>query len=238
MSFAILLKRVLVLPLCLAATGMGISGEAPAAPAAFPRKVLQAPVVTSPPSANPGGAVKPGTAPGGSTNGSTGESGNAEFTAAADQVLTQMSEITGLALLSPVKKTLRSRADIRAYVIREMNEDKEPAERYASERSAEALGLIPKGFDFDGFMVDLLTEQIAGLYDPKAQEFYIADWIPIEDQRMVMAHELTHALQDQHYKIEEWVKAARPNDDAELARESVLEGSAMAAMKRPGLPSK
>jgi hypothetical protein len=47
---------------------------------------------------------------------------------------------------------------------------------------------------------------------------------------MVMSHELTHALEDQQYQIEDWVKAARPNDDAELARESVLEGSAMAAM--------
>ena len=53
---------------------------------------------------------------------------------------------------------------------------------------------------------------------------------PLADQKMVMAHELTHALQDQHFQIEDWVKAARPNDDAELARESVLEGSAMAAM--------
>src|SRR5580698_6655175 len=79
-------------------------------------------------------------------------------------------------------------------------------------------------------MVDLLTEQIAGLYDPKAHEFYVADWIPAADQKMVMAHELTHALQDQHFQIEDWAKAARPNDDAELARESVLEGSAMAAM--------
>jgi hypothetical protein len=79
-------------------------------------------------------------------------------------------------------------------------------------------------------MIDLLTEQIAGLYDPKAREFYIADWIPPDDQRMVMAHELTHALQDQHFQIDAWEKAARPNDDAELAREAVLEGSAMAAM--------
>jgi len=47
---------------------------------------------------------------------------------------------------------------------------------------------------------------------------------------MVMAHELTHALEDQHFKIEPWVKAARPNEDAELARDAVLEGSAMAAM--------
>ena len=154
----------------------------------------------------------------------------AEFTAAADEVLEQMSEITGLKLRTPVKKTLRSREEIRAYVISEMNEDKEPAERYASARSAEAFGLLPKGFDIDSFMVDLLTEQIAGLYDPKAHEFYIADWIPLADQKMVMAHELTHALEDQHFQIETWVKAARPNDDGELAREAVLEGSAMAAM--------
>ena len=154
----------------------------------------------------------------------------AEFTAAADEVLAQMSQITGLKPRTPVKKTLRSREEIRAYVISEMNEDKEPAERYASARSAEAFGLLPKGFDIDSFMVDLLTEQIAGLYDPKAHEFYIADWIPLADQKMVMAHELTHALEDQHFQIDAWAKAARPNDDGELARESVLEGSAMAAM--------
>jgi hypothetical protein len=155
---------------------------------------------------------------------------NAEFSAAADEVLQQMSEITGLKLRSPLKKTLRSREEIRAYVIREMDEDKNAAERYAGARSAEAFGLLPKNFDFDNFMVALLTEQIAGLYDPRAHEFYIADWIPLSDQRMVMAHELTHALEDQHFNLEPWVKMARPNDDAELAREAVLEGSAMAAM--------
>lgn len=155
---------------------------------------------------------------------------NAEFSAAADEVLLQMSEITGLKLRSPLKKTLRSREEIHAYVIKQMNEEKNPAERYAGERSAEAFGLIPKGFDLDNFMVDLLTEQIAGLYDPEAHEFYIADWIPLSDQRMVMAHELTHALQDQYFEIQKWEKAARPNDDGELARDAVLEGSAMAAM--------
>jgi hypothetical protein len=154
----------------------------------------------------------------------------ADFAAASDEVLAQMSEITGLALRSPLKKSLRSREQIRAHIIQEMNDDKDAAERYAGARSAEAFGLLPKGFDLDSFMIDLLTEQIAGLYDPKAHEFYVADWIHIEDQRMVMAHELTHALEDQHFQIEAWVKAARPNDDSELARESVLEGSAMVAM--------
>jgi hypothetical protein len=155
---------------------------------------------------------------------------DSEFSAAADHVLEQMSEITGLKLRTPLKKTLRSRDEIHAYVLRQMDEEKNAAERYAGARSAEAFGLLPKNFDYDNFMVALLTEQIAGLYDPKSHEFYIADWIPLSDQRMVMAHELTHALEDQHFNIEAWVKAARPNEDAELAREAVLEGSAMAAM--------
>lgn len=155
---------------------------------------------------------------------------NADFMAAADEVLGQMSEITGLKLRTPLKKSLRSREEIRAYVIKQMNEEKNPAERYADARSTEAFGLLPKGFDLDAFMVNVLTEQIEGLYDPKTHEFFIADWSPLADQRMVMAHELTHALEDQYFQIEAWSRAARPNEDAELARDAVLEGSAMAAM--------
>ena len=89
---------------------------------------------------------------------------NAEFLAAADEVLQKMSEITGLKLLAPLKKSLRSREEIRAYVIKQMNEEKNPAERYADARTAEAFGLLPKGFDLDTFMVNVLTEQIEGLY--------------------------------------------------------------------------
>src|SRR5712691_6213898 len=165
-----------------------------------------------------------------SPSGDAKATSEAEFIAAADDVLGKMSEITGLKLRTPLKKSLRSREEIRAYVIKQMNEEKTLAERYAGARSAEAFGLLPKGFDLDAFMVNVLTEQVEGLYDPKTREFYIADWSPLADQRMVMAHELTHALEDQHFQIEAWVKAARPNEDAELARDAVLEGSARAAM--------
>ena len=51
-----------------------------------------------------------------------------------------------------------------------------------------------------------------------------------DEQREVMSHELTHALEDQSFHIDPWIKAARPNDDAEMARDAVSEGSAMAAM--------
>jgi hypothetical protein len=155
---------------------------------------------------------------------------NPAFLKAADEVLQQMSVILHLPIKEPLKKSLRSKEEIRAYLIQADKEDKNDAEKYADDKSLEAFGLIPKGFPLDSFMLDVLTEQVAGLYDPKAKEFYIADWIPSDEQKDVMSHELTHALEDQSFNVDPWIKAARPNDDAELARDSVSEGTALAAM--------
>ncbi len=155
---------------------------------------------------------------------------NPEFLKAADEVLAQMSQLLDLPIKEPLKKSLRSKQEIRDYLIREEKEDRTDQERYADSKTLQAFGLLPKDFPLDSFMLDVLTDQVAGLYDPKAKEFYIADWIPADEQREVMSHELTHALEDQSFHIDPWIKAARPNDDAELAREAVSEGSALAAM--------
>lgn len=153
-----------------------------------------------------------------------------EFLKAADEVLAQMSEILHLPIKAPLKKSLRSKEEIRAYLVREEKEDRDDAQRYADDKALEAFGLIPKDFPLDSFLLDILTDQVAGLYDPKAKEFYIADWIPPDEQREVMSHELTHALEDQSFDVDPWIKAARPNDDAEMARDAVSEGTALAAM--------
>jgi len=155
---------------------------------------------------------------------------NPEFLKAADEVLGEMSTILHLPIKEPLKKSLRSKQEIRDYLVREETEDRTDAQRYADEKSLEAFGLIPKNFPLDQFMLDVLTEQVAGLYDPKTKEFYIADWIPVDEQKDVMSHELTHALEDQSFNVDPWIKAARPNDDAELARDAVSEGTALAAM--------
>src|SRR5271155_2236407 len=125
-----------------------------------------------------------------------------EFIKAADEVLAQMSKILDLPIKEPLKKTLRSKQEVRDYLISEDKEDKKDAERYADDKTLEAFSLIPKGFPLDSFMLDVLTDQVAGLYDPKAKEFYIADWIPVDEQRTVMSHELTHALEDQSFRID------------------------------------
>ena len=155
---------------------------------------------------------------------------NPDFLQAADEVLTEMSAILHLPIKEPLKKSLRSKQEIRDYLVREEKEDRDEAQRYADRKALEAFGLIPKGFPLDSFMLDVLTDQVAGLYDPKAKEFYIADWIPADEQRDVMSHELTHALEDQSFNVDPWIKAARPNDDAETARDAVSEGTALAAM--------
>jgi len=153
-----------------------------------------------------------------------------EFLQAADEVLAQMSKLVSLPILSPLKKSMRSRDEIRTYLLQKMKEDKDADKRYADQKSMEKFGLLPKDYPLDQVLVKVLTEQIAGLYDPDSQEFFIADWISAEEQRSVMSHELTHALQDQHFHIDKWSDAAKPNDDGELARDAVIEGSAMAAM--------
>jgi hypothetical protein len=153
-----------------------------------------------------------------------------EFLQAADEVLAQMSKLVSLPILSPLKKSMRSREEIKAYLLQKMKEDKDTDKRYADQKTMEKFGLLPKDYPLEQVLVKVLTEQIAGLYDPDSQEFFIADWTTPADERPVMSHELTHALQDQHFHIDKWTEAAKPNDDGELARDAVIEGSAMAAM--------
>jgi hypothetical protein len=153
-----------------------------------------------------------------------------EFLKAADEVMAEMSKLVSLPILSPLKKSIRSRQEIRAYLLQKMKEDKDADKRYADQKTMEKFGLLPKDYPLEQVMVKVLTEQIAGLYDPDSQEFFIADWTSPADERPVMSHELTHALQDQHFHIDKWTDAAKPNDDGELARDAVIEGSAMAAM--------
>ena len=64
---------------------------------------------------------------------------NPEFLAAADEVLKQMSVILHLPIKEPLKKSLRSKQEIRAYLIEADKEDKNDAQKYADDKSLEAF---------------------------------------------------------------------------------------------------
>jgi len=155
---------------------------------------------------------------------------NAAIIATTNAVLKETSEIRELPILRPVKSGAQSRAEIERMVIKNLDEETTPAEMHATELALKKLGLAPAQFQYRTFIIKLLTEQVAGYYDPKAQQFYLADWIELEGQKPVMAHELTHALQDQHFNLRRFEKWPRGDSDAELAAHSLIEGDATLAM--------
>jgi hypothetical protein len=79
-------------------------------------------------------------------------------------------------------------------------------------------------------MIRMLTEQVAGYYDPKTRDFHLADWIDLDGQKPVMAHELTHALQDQHFNLRRFEHWPKGDSDAELAAHALIEGDATLTM--------
>ena len=155
---------------------------------------------------------------------------NAAIVAATAEVLKETSEIRELAILKPVKSGAQSRAAIEQMLIKNLDEQTTPAEMHATELSLRKFGLAPKEFQYRPFIIKLLTEQVAGYYDPRMQKFHLADWLEVEGQKPVMSHELTHALQDQHFNLRRFEKWPRGDSDAQLAAHALIEGDATLAM--------
>lgn len=105
------------------------------------------------------------------------------------------------------------------------------AEQMANQARAHAhLGLLPEGTDVTHTLLDLLEEQAGGYYDPDSDTFFILSDMPPAIAPMLMAHELTHAVDDQRYGIDTLLAEAVKNDDRSTALSSVVEGSGMLVM--------
>jgi hypothetical protein len=150
--------------------------------------------------------------------------------AEARSIAGQMASIRGLPLRQAIDFQVSDRASVRAYAEASLSRQM-PAEGWAAYQALLVhTGLIPAGTDLEELVVQLYTEQIAGYYDPARKTFYLADWLPELLQRGVVAHEVTHALQDQHFGLERWLAEVSPSEDGSLARAAVAEGDAMMAM--------
>src|SRR3984893_19165362 len=91
----------------------------------------------------------------------------------------------------------------------------------------------------------MLREQGAGYYEGKTKTVNLLNWVDVEKQKPVLAHELTHALQDQSFGIEKWMKGSTEdadnkqndpsasdieNDEESGARQAIVEGQAMVVL--------
>ncbi|MGZ4875711.1 MAG: hypothetical protein ACXV5R_11120 [Candidatus Angelobacter sp.] len=164
-----------------------------------------------------------------------------ELFRSVDEILHFASKDTGLPIRKKVKRTIVSRPQVEKYIGDKFKNDADRIRFERSELVQKKFGLLPRTFDLHSFLIKLLTEQVAGYYDEKTRTMNLLDWNEPDMQRPVMAHELTHALQDQSFNLEKMSKHDEEiekrgledlaglisNDEESTCRSAVLEGQAM-----------
>ena len=161
--------------------------------------------------------------------------------ASVDEIMAFVADDTGLPPVPKVKRRLVSRDEVSKYLIKSFNEDESAKKLQRSEIVLKKFGLLDRSFDLKPFLLSLLTEQIAGYYDARTKYVNLLNWVEPDEQKPVLAHELTHAVQDQKVGLEKWSdtgfkgisKTASEDsariavDELETSRQAVTEGQAM-----------
>ncbi len=168
-----------------------------------------------------------------------------ELFRSVDEILKFASKDTSLPIQNEVKRRLVSRDEVVAFIRKHMAEDEDAQRLRRSELVLKKFGLLPRDFDLQTFLVALLREQVAGYYDPETKTVNLLDWIDPDQQKPVLAHELTHALQDQSFGLEKYMKAGAADlstskkepttkdiesDEESAAHQAVVEGQAMVVL--------
>jgi len=161
-----------------------------------------------------------------------GQETGAKLVQIADDLVWQVAKLRNLEPKAPIEKAVSTREDITRFMLERIEEEYEEKDIRREEWLLKKLGVVPPDLDLKEFTVKLLTEQVAGFYDSRKKKLFIADWLPLMFQQPTMVHELTHALQDQHYDLDRILKrnAELDNDDRILAQTAIIEGDAVAVM--------
>jgi hypothetical protein len=164
-----------------------------------------------------------------------------ELFRSVDEILTFVNKDTNLPIKHTVKRKLITRDEVNKYLQEKFDEDTGAKRLARSEIVLKKFGLLDRDFHLRNFMISLLTEQVAGFYDDKTKTVNLLDWIEPDEQKPVLAHELTHALQDQRIDLTKWSEVGSEDiaknadednhhiqtDEGDTARDAVAEGQAM-----------
>ncbi|MFH1707109.1 MAG: hypothetical protein ABIF71_04240 [Planctomycetota bacterium] len=165
-----------------------------------------------------------------------GETGAEFLNAAVTKYRPLVERVRNRPFKRPVAQEVLATERIRAYLLDNFDHEYTPPMLAFNNAFFAEFNLVPPGMDLKTLLVDLLTAQIGGFYDPATRSFYMAEPFagsPLSG--MIIAHELTHALQDGYLPLEETLKlrdlgygddSARLNDDTALARIALIEGEA------------
>src|SRR5579862_1359140 len=156
-----------------------------------------------------------------------------------DRIFAFAAADTGMPKHATVKRRLVSKADVEKYAAAQMAKEDFKKNFAQEELSLKKFGFLPRDFNLQEFLVKSTGQQIAAYYDDETKTISMLNWVPPDRQEPILAHELTHALQDQNYDLAKWMKpVAKPagkqvnanapvDGDSQIARKAVVEGQAM-----------
>lgn len=155
--------------------------------------------------------------------------GRDELIRIAEEVKKDVEEIRGWKFKHDVKTDVRTEAQLREFIEKKLFEEQYAGDKLkVTEAFLRMVGLIPADCDLRKTTMDVLLNQIGGFYDPDTKAFYMMDrggYGPLLTRTLV-AHELTHALDDQYTQLDKLIHAAGETEDAGFAIGAVVEGSA------------
>jgi hypothetical protein len=149
-----------------------------------------------------------------------------------NQIEDQVSQLRGLTAKTPVERAVFDTAGLCAYIRWSFSRDNPASLIDGTETVYKSLLLMPQDASLRDLYIELLTSQVAGLYDDETKRMYVVSQSgeigPAEE--ITYAHEYTHALQDQAFGLRSIVGDATDQSDRTLARTALVEGDATVAM--------
>jgi hypothetical protein len=173
-------------------------------------------------------------APTASASASASPAGSADPESVYADINEQVRALRGLEELKPIEPTIVSPEEMSEVIRQSFDEDYPPDEVAADERLYHGLGLLPKDKKLQDVFIDLLSSQVAGLYDPVDEKLYVVskEGAVGAVEKVYYSHEYDHALQDQHFDLETYMEGLEDQTDEALARQALVEGDAYVLMSQ------
>ena len=153
---------------------------------------------------------------------------NRGLAALVDSLKAPVEQATGLRFKSTPRSAMRTREQVRAYLVGKLDEELTPARLHGLEEAYHLFGLLPDTLPLRSLLLDIYAEQVAGYYDPDSTTFFGVEGADRSQLRLVLAHEMVHALQGQYLPLDSILKATA-NNDRLTAAQAILEGQATIA---------
>ncbi len=157
----------------------------------------------------------------------------------AAQLKENLAELRQLNFVRDVPFTVKSPDEAQRMIEANLSRDSTEQQMRLSGTAGAMTGLFPPGTDLKQAELRLARQQIAGFYDPKlkvmvqvrGQSVLGSSMMgrTVFSDELLEAHELTHALQDQHFGLQAMLSRVKDNDDEEIALHSLIEGDATLA---------